>query len=70
MFSNLFSSFNVNNDSVLLRFGELSVMTERSEIDNVIAGILWKHEKLTYFLHQLGLYHELSDQYGTLLKVS
>jgi hypothetical protein len=58
-----FKRFEINEAMVLLRFGEMSVVSNRTLIEGNILSILWRHDKFAYILHKLGLYDELTSNY-------
>ena len=47
----------------MIRFGEWTVVANRTEIDEKIAQFLWDHDFFKCILYHLGLYDELTGKY-------
>ncbi len=55
--------FSINETHQILRFGSLSRIVHRSEIDSKLLEILWNRDKLYYFLFWCGIYDEVNRKF-------
>ena len=55
--------YRINQTQVLVRFGEISKVVNNSEVDKTISSLLWKYDKITYALNEIGFYIEKKGVY-------
>ncbi len=60
----LYLRFEINEDKVLLRIGEKTIVTNRTLIEEEVVKFLWQNDLLTFFLYKLGVYDEIAGSYN------
>ena len=56
-------TFNLNEKKVILRFGQLIKLIDKTDIETTISSLLWEFDKLIYVLNAFGFYKEIKGSF-------